>query len=66
MMRQLIKKWLIYSKNVDKVFCFCCKLFKSCSNQNLLANNIYVIGDKKNMRIISTIWLIWVLEMIWG
>ena len=44
------RKWLVYSKHIDRAFWFCCKIFKSATSrsQSALANDGY-----KNWRQIS-------------
>jgi hypothetical protein len=51
------RKWLIYSKSLDKVFCFCCKLFKNEGIRTQLAhdgvNDWKNIGEKIRMHEVS-------------
>ncbi|XP_042396762.1 zinc finger MYM-type protein 5-like [Zingiber officinale] len=61
----LDRRWLVYSILLDKIFCFCCKLFKT--EQMMSRMGIWVMMDTKtgvicievlnNMKLVETIWI---------
>ena len=46
--REIIdRKWLVYSKHVNKIYFFCCKLFITQNNKSFLEND--GLNDWKNL-----------------
>ncbi|XP_024196409.1 uncharacterized protein LOC112199664 [Rosa chinensis] len=45
------KEWLVYSRELDKVFCFCCKLFKRGPMRGQLPNDGYNDWDHLSKRL---------------
>jgi len=49
--RYMIEKWLVYSKHLDRAFCFCCKLFNSNKSKSSLGNDGFRDGRLVNERL---------------
>ncbi|XP_058749729.1 uncharacterized protein LOC131622707 [Vicia villosa] len=44
------RNWLVYSKELDRVLCFWCKLFGTSSKMNRLANEELIRNEKRHWK----------------